>query len=453
MKEARTDFLLLDGRIVSETENAALVIGEVRKSVHNPLFAEDRPWEVRFDNLYPNVVRNSSDGSYQCWYTLFIVDERTTNAPPSARASLNYMAVQPNARETGVCYAFSRDGIVWEKPELGLSGFEGSTKNNIVLRGPHGAGIFEDKHERNPSQRFKMLTRDDARTTMAVGFSANGLHWGPLAACSEIQAAGDTHNNALWVPELGRYVGITRLWDAASRIRQVGWTSSADFLSWSKATVILEGLEPHLQVYSMPVFRHAGLYLGLPAIYNRDTDRVHTELAWSTDTLQWQRICPGTPLIPNGVKGGYDWGCVYAGSSPIFLQEGIRIYYGGSDGLHTSWRNGFFCLASLRPDGFAGYEPTHPDALGRVLTVPMRGSHDGLRVTADVREGGQVRVVAIDAGGNELCSSGPITQTVTKEPVSWKQGDVPLPGRAARLLFELNRARLYSFALGEDTPV
>ena len=38
------------------------------------------------------------------------------------------------------------------------------------------------------------------------------------------------------------------------------------------------------------------------------------------------------------------------------------LYYGGSDGLHTSWRNGFFCLATLRPDGFAGYRAT--DAAG-----------------------------------------------------------------------------------------
>ena len=52
----------------------------------------------------------------------------------------------------GICYATSRDGISWDKPELGLVDYEGSTANNIVWRGggntkeqwggPHGTGIL-----------------------------------------------------------------------------------------------------------------------------------------------------------------------------------------------------------------------------------------------------------------------------------------------------------------------
>jgi len=33
-----------------------------------------------------------------------------------------------------LCYAESDDGINWRRPELGLVEFDGSTRNNILLR-------------------------------------------------------------------------------------------------------------------------------------------------------------------------------------------------------------------------------------------------------------------------------------------------------------------------------
>ena len=63
----------------------------------------------------------------------------------------------------------------------------------------------------------------------------------------------------------------------------------------------------------MPVFFHAGIYLGLLAMHDQVTDRVWTELAWSKDTIAWERIEEGTPLIEcSDKKLDYDYGCVYA---------------------------------------------------------------------------------------------------------------------------------------------
>ena len=61
------------------------------------------------------------------------------------------------AREMGICYATSRDGIKWEKPNLRLVEFNGSRDNNLIWRGPHGAGISLDRHESDPSRRFKIF--------------------------------------------------------------------------------------------------------------------------------------------------------------------------------------------------------------------------------------------------------------------------------------------------------
>ena len=49
-------FLLLDSRIIASTENAKLEVGKVEKHTANPLFEEDKLWEMRFDNLYGNVI-------------------------------------------------------------------------------------------------------------------------------------------------------------------------------------------------------------------------------------------------------------------------------------------------------------------------------------------------------------------------------------------------------------
>ena len=182
-----------------------------------------------------------------------------------------------------------------------------------------------------------------------------------------IRVAGDTHNNAFWAPTLGRYVGITRTWGSGRR--QVARTTSKDFLKWTPAKVVLQGEDRNLQTYAMPTFFHGGVYLGLVMVHNQKADRVHCELAWSADTVKWHRVQEGTPLIANATKkGAYDWGCAYAAAVPVFLPNEIRLYYGGSDGLHTGWRKGYFCLATLRPDGFAGYEPTDDDTKAVITT-------------------------------------------------------------------------------------
>jgi hypothetical protein len=167
--------LLLDSRVVETTEGVALRLGRVAKHPANPLFSEDQPWEVRFDNLYANVVFDEKDRLYRCWYSPFIVDPPVSKTPAAERAAKRY---RPHDREMGVCYAESRDGLRWEKPALGLVGFDGNTRNNIVVRGPHGAGVLFDPLDADAARRFKMFCRaSDQVKTMAAAFSPDGLRW------------------------------------------------------------------------------------------------------------------------------------------------------------------------------------------------------------------------------------------------------------------------------------
>jgi hypothetical protein len=348
----------------------------------------------------------------------------------------------------GVCYATSKDGLAWVKPELGLVEFNGSTKNNIVFRNPHGVGVMKDPRDPDPTRRYKMFGKSGEPGEMSVAFSADGLRWSKMTPCPGIKAAGDTHNNAFWAEELGKYVGITRMW-APKAGRIVGRCESADFVTWTRAVEVMRGLESesHRQTYAMPVFRYANVYLGLVMLINTKTDLVDCELTWSPDTVHWERVCPGTPLIPRGPEGSYDWGCVYAAAYPVVLDDEIRLYYGGNNNRHTTWRDGFFCLARLRPDGFACMATTASGTPATIITKPIECVGKRLCVTADAA-GGSLRVAVMDAKGYDLNNVQPITSDVTDAPVTWKGGrDLStFVGKPIRLRFELTSARLYTFS-------
>jgi hypothetical protein len=440
-------YLLLDSRLVAASEGVRLVLGKVEKDAHNPLFGEDKPWEARFDNLYANVCYDDEARLFKCWYSPFIIDGPTSQTTDAQKKTTTYCEALKlyGRREMGVCYAVSQDGIVWQKPDLGIVEFEGSRQNNLVLREVHGSGVFKDLHETDPARRYKMLCMLDR---MAVAFSPDGLHWSEPVKCPQIDAAGDTHNNALWDATSGRYVGLTRLWRDGQRV--VGRTVSDDFLRWTKAEEVLRGLDPHAQVYAMPMFRYANVYLGLAMIFDTHTDLVDCELAWSPDTIHWERVCPGTPLIPRGPEGSCDWGCIYAATYPILRDGKLLLYYSGSDGPHTNWRKGSLCLARLRPDGFAALEPSRPDQPGQVTTRPVRCLGKQLCLTADAA-GGSLRAILLDADGKELKRSRPLTSDGTDVPLAWEDGAdlTSLVGQPICLRVELDKAKLYAFGFAE----
>jgi hypothetical protein len=455
-------YLVLDSRIIGKTDNAKLVVTAAKKDPRNPFFGEDNPWEKRYDNLYANVLYDEQEKLFKSWYSPFIVDQSSLGIKIGERQKKKY---QPQkGREMGVCYATSRDGFAWDKPDLGLVEFEGHKKNNIVYRGPHGAGVIKDLREKDAAKRYKMFT-SWGQIKMGVSFSPDGIHWSSLSLCPDINPyrVDGTHYNTLWMEALGEWVGFTRMRDKRERgsdamkkrlcawpPRQVGRTTSKDYIHWTEAVPVMEGLEENLQIYSMPVFRHGSVFLGLPVIHNQRSDRAWTELAWSADTVEWHRVCPGSPLIANSDPiGSYDWGCAYSSAYPVYLENEIRLYYGSSNGLHFGWRDGFFCLATIRPDGFAGYEQKSDKKPATVTTATVECTGTELQLSADIETVGSVKVMLLDQSNEQLLAeSEPIEQNVTDGVVKWKNGFSMerVQSRAVHLKFIINAAKLFSFS-------
>lgn len=459
-REAREKrFLLLDARNLAALENVERVLGRVEKHAANPLFTQEKPWEQNYDNFYGNILYDEELREFRLWYLSFVDGQ------------------------SALLFARSRDGLHWEKPELGVCEFRGSKANNIVLLGVHGAGVIKDERDPDPGRRYKMIAKNEDPEYLQVAFSPDGIHWSDPIRQEQISATADTHNVVLWAPTLNRYVAFTRQWSLwpyndrsvppteemlppghqllprghellRKGVRQVARTETAgsDFTTFARAEVVLEGRSIVEQTYAMPVFYYEGIYLGLPSIYEDFlSHRVSTELAWSSDTVEWHRVNPGTPLIPNGSRGEYDHGMIWACASPIALDEEIRVYYGGFDLPHgADGRRGSLCLATLRRDRWAGYRS---ESRGVVLTAPVRIDGGALWVNADA-SGGSLRAELLDEEGRVIEGFGagdahPIREDGTRLPVRWKEKRLgALQGRELQIRWRLERATLYAFGLG-----
>ena len=439
--------VLLDPRVVAEATGSLLVMGTVQKAPSNPLFQADKPWENSLNNLYPNVVFDPERKLFRLWYKCVLADKDAIAKmmPPATVHDVGWFLL----------YAESADGMHWTKPDLGLIGFDGSRKTNIVARDTPNAGVFRDPHDADPARRFKMLY-DVGLGKLRVRTSPDGLRWSQPQELQGFTAyTGDTHNNAFWDERLGKYIAITRFYLGE---RLVARSESDDFLKWQRTQLALRSTFDEgrrRQLYCMPSFPYAGGYLGFLMPYNAGTDRtVDCELAWSPDSVQWTRVLPGTPFIPRGPKGAYDAGCIYAQSGAPILKDGrLTIFYGGSEVVHRGWkRHCLPCLATLRPDGFAGYRADAATP-GLVTTAAVRALGLPLQVSADAA-GGSLQVAVLSDRGVELAAGEPVVGDVTDALVRWRGGFQfeSLRGQTVRLQFKLQEATLYAFRGVELVP-
>ena len=447
-------YLLLDNRLWEHHSDIQLVTGELKKDSENPLFGADKPWEFRLDNMYANVVYDDDKGIFRCWYSPF--------------ESWSCKSQESN-REVIVCYAQSRDGLNWTKPE-----------NNIVIegppipdgpstgpsRGPHGTGVMLDLHGRNRCYRFKALFKHDQGPfegrrkdkDIYATFSKDGLVWTMGQRCSEIHPKGNTHHSVCWDPRTNQYVGVVRRYEDGSR--NLALVTSDDFETWHgrEDEFILRHEQGSLrQPYAMILLPYCGIYIGLLMMYQdpkdkggdpKDKDTVDCELAWSPDLYNWERVTPGCAFIPRDQE--YDSDCVFAAAHPVIRKDGIWIYYAGSSGKHNACdRETSLSVAHLGHHRFAGIKPAEDCDVGSVTTRALDCEGPVLEITADAPSG-EVRVSVVDSTDPKESVVGTVKGNATNAEVQWEddQNLESFVDRKVRLEFELHDACLYAFKFG-----
>ena len=450
MKPDEHKYLMVDSRIVCNVQNAKLVLGSPVKATENPLFQADKPWENALNNLYPNVLWDEHERVFKLWYKCVLADKDV----------IAKMDSPSTVHDVGwyLLYATSQDGVRWTKPALGLFKHEGSDANNIVARDCPNVGVFKDLHEAEAGRRYKMVF-DVGLGKPRVRFSPDGIHWEPAIEALGFGAKnGDTHNNAVWDGESGKYFWFTKLWLGE---RTMARFESDDFIHWKNNGMVLRSTTNEArnsQTYCMTPFRYGRHWLAYVMIYHPGKGRsVDCELAWSPDALRWERVKPGTPFIPRGAKGTYDSECIYAMAGPPIVQDGqLLIYYGGDDFPHTGWKRSCLpCLARLPVDRFAGYAAVEKERPATLLTAQLIVTEKPICISADAA-GGSVRITAIDAAAGAIDETEPVTGNVTDFAVMWKnKGLSKYIRRRMQLRIEMNNATLWAIAgieRAEQTP-
>ena len=444
--------MFLDDAMLAQTENVWRSLHHPVRAEANPVLVPDRAWEGYLVLQPGTVIRDEEDGCFKMWY----------NAQPSRD--------RPDAGKN-LCYATSSDGANWDKPELGLEGFDGSTANNILLRDVEWTHcVLKDAAERDTERRYKLLYWTPAGDGIHAAFSADGVRWRPWEDNPVVprRATGDTFS-VMRDPASGEYWLYHKTRTPARPIRMVSRMVSEDFLHWSGTRRVLapDAFDPpDTQFYGLSAFPHADQYLGVLWVYHTYLQTLDMQLVSSRDGLRWDRTADRKlfmHLVPtNEYRGGaFDCMQIYPISAPVERDGQLWLYYSGFKVPHNTLaadQDGRIGVATLRRDGFCSLDATSP---GWALTRPFTWSGNQLRLNAVTSpptpghpgdDGGGITVQIEDDQGRAIpgfaagrCT--PFRGDETDTLVDWGgRSDLGgLMGRTVQLRFTIEDANFHSF--------
>ena len=458
--------VFVDDFILERTEALERRLNPLVKHAANPLLRPRERWEGQF-TLPTSVLFDDSDQHFKMWY--LCRDGRSS----------------PRRGPDRWAYAVSGDGITWQKPNLGLTSFAGSRRNNLI---PYPVSrVLLDPNDVDSGRRFKALghgrVEEKGLAGLLVGFSPDGLRWSlqsssPLLARTRGQGThdgiGDTHTLLGWDERWDRYVAFMR---PSDRFSDIGLSHSTDFVDWRIPTPVLTPDPtdpPGTQFYEMAVFRDRGVYWGLLSVYHPDSLMIDVQLAFSRDGVGWRRVGRRHPILTYGLPDRFDSHQVRA-LNPLVVGDEIRVYYAAENQPHAltsqdatllthavetapktppaqGWlRNGagFGALARCRRDGFVSLESG--SSLGSLLTRPFVFIGDRILINADATRG-EFWVEILDSEGRPLegfaeAEAIRLRGDSIRHAAAWKgeRNLSSLGGRAIRLRIYATNTKLYSF--------
>lgn len=422
--------------------------GDLHLQVQQPIpgdvvLVTDKPWEGNTCAYY-TIFR---DGDlYRMYYRGSHADEKT-------RKSLH--------REV-TCYAESRDGLHWTKPELGLFEYEGSKANNIILDGlgTHCFVAFKDENPDCPAEaRYKGIShgKSDGKSGLHVFQSADGIHWSLIKAEPVItKGAFDSQNLAFWDPHTKKYVDYHRAFIGG--VRSILTCTSDDFLHWTEPVPLVYPDAPNQHLYTnavRPYFRAPHIRIGFPTRFIPETEQVEPVFMSSRDGITFGRyaeavIPQSAPADRDGNRSNYMAnGLVSLDSEPGKLSVyATEAYYAGPDSRLRRF--------TYRVDGFVSM--TAGDQGGELLTRPLRFEGNRLFLNYVTRPGGSIRVEVQSPDGRPIegYRLGDFQELVgdhIQQAVRWGNRDtLAIPsGTPVRLRFVMRNAELYSLRFSSQT--
>lgn len=430
--------LFLDDLVVDKVENVHRRFHRPVRHPSNPVLKPENPWEKPRHNVEVmggvpildegvylfggTVLYDEEDGLFKMWYRI--------NEPirPS-KTGRGWTEPKGGYR---AAYAVSEDGLRWERPELGLFEFEGSTANNILppddgtgaqIRRPN---LIKDFHD--PERLYKMAYMDQigGRWALASGFSADGIRWRMGAGKPTFFERPVAPNGIVfgWDPRAERFVHfhripITERADVdGRRVRgeiAVVRSTSRDFTVWGDTRAVIRrddrdppGWSPGEFGILTAIMYTEDIYIGIldtcttyhvedvpddqwELIYGSAHAEHIAELVVSRDGVGWTRVAPHWEFFSKGLWGEWDSRTVTP-AKPIVRGDEVLFYYTARDlpdkaiipGLDQERLGYAIGLAKMRLDGFVSMEGYDDD--GALTTRPVVFEGDRLVVNARAPE-------------------------------------------------------------------
>lgn len=454
--------LFVDLDRVEALDNVRQTFHAAQKHPLNPVLRKTKPWE-NDRGTWGAVIYDEDAKLFKAWY---------------GGASGNKKEYRPGSLSdcSVLCYATSKDGVHWDRPELGLHEVMGTRKNNVVIGDDHHNGlahwesVLKDPLAKDPERRYKAIgwssyDWDGPMSGIYTMTSPDGLRWThtrepvfryhPRPGTKDYGPIGDAQS--LMIDTLrGRYVAYLR------SLPHRSLSISDDFITWSPPRLCLQAKpgETSNMVYNHMGFVYGDRYLGLLTYFDRDPKNplLTLRLLTSRDGESWQRPDTGRPFLDVGGVGEWDRFIVMlTGAPPIRVGDQLYFYYRGLATRHRPYegkddayrQGGGLGLATLRLDGFASLDASYDG--GRVTTKPFRTKGRQLRVNAKA-DFGKLWVEVLDAAGAPIpgltrADCHPMQSDRVDHPIQWNDNGAlaKLADRPIRLRFHLENARLYGY--------
>ncbi|MFC5412053.1 hypothetical protein ACFPMF_22200 [Larkinella bovis] len=428
----------------------------------------DQPWEGRFCT-YVSVV-NAGD-RFQMYY----------------RGLAGY---ENKGDQQVTCYAESRDGIHWTKPNLKLFKVNGTLDNNVVLadnrqRSTHNLTVMYDPRPGVPAEeRYKAVGGESNTKIPSSGLfryvSADGIHWKRYPKDTTAlfhDFALDSQNVLTWVPEENVYALYLRAWTGgkpgdlypAGGVRSIARSVSRDFLHWSKPEMMTFGPTETEHLYTNtthPYFRAPQILIAMPFRFSPQLKVLSDAqlIENGTDPTQWKGVADGVFMTSRGgnrydrtfmqsfVRPGSEqknWGARSNIPALGIIQTGpaeLSFFVTRAYGTPSV----FLERMTLRIDGFASLHGGYKE--GSMVTKPVFLKGKELVANYATSSVGYVKVAILEENGQVipgLEESVPLVGDKIDGPITWKSGKTvsELGDRKVRLKLIVRDADLYSFAI------
>jgi len=431
-----TTVLLLNQDCVAAHEGVEFRLNRAGKHPENPVMLPGQPhqWDSLQVSWPATVLYDASEGLFRCWYSGLDV-------------------VQTKNRFWRPGYAESRDGVHWEKPELGQVTFLDRPTNQIAVGWEHTVLSFVFA---NPDPAFPPSRRFGSYWTEVLpdGRLQKGLAWSPDAVTWTRAGTAYEPRERTGFQDISQLVFEPEARNAEDRVRGYGQILAER--AWDGRLVrnigLVQGAEPeHVDDAAQPVIlrpegpvdeelhfasvlKAGGVYLMLFESDRFAANPIHGDLrlAASPNGREFRRVHPQEALVGTGPKGSWEENLLVTTTAAMQeVGEEVHIYYIGCPNLYNSWpaayavsperRGAMFApsylgLATLPRDRFA-----YAAGPGTITTRTL-ALHEG-RLWLNC-EGHGLRVDALDAAGRGV-ALGHLEQQqagAVYRPVAWQAG-------------------------------